>query len=320
MSKSRNILIVGTLPSVAGIGGVTIHVSRLCDALRERKVPMDLCDYKTLSLKRQMRMIRNSSVAHLHVSNPFLRLFYVLLCRLLSCRSILTFHGNLGRFGAVKNAVDLAALRLCNVPVVINEGSWKRALAYNEQAVLMPAYIPASTQEPLPDDVMKIVSDARNEGKVVTVTNASYMHYSDAGEEIYGILFLADYFKRHDEYMLIVSDPSGQYSGHFAGRQPENVRFITQKHSFSSLLTVSDLMIRATSTDGDSLSVREALESGVRVLATDCVDRPEGVVLFRYNDADSLTDALQTKSVYGVKHQADGVGEIVSVYESLLDD
>ena len=79
-------------------------------------------------------------------------------------------------------------------------------------------------------------------------------------------------------------------------------------------------MIRATSTEGDSLSVREALESGVRVLATDCVDRPEGVVLFRYNDADSLTDALQTKSVYGVKHQADGVGEIVSVYESLLDD
>lgn len=320
MSKSRNILIVGTLPSVAGIGGVTIHVSRLCDALEDRGVPMELCDYKTLTLSRQMKMIRNSSVAHLHVSNPFLRLFYVLLCRLFSCRSVLTIHGNLGRFGAVKNAIDLAALRLCDVPVMINEGSWKKALSYNRNAVLIPAYIPARTQEPLPEEAIKIVSQARNDGKKVAVTNASYMHYSNTGEEIYGIQFLADYFKGHDEYMLVVSDPSGQYSGHFAGKQAENIRFITQPHSFSSLLSISDLMIRATSTDGDSLSVREAIDLGVRVLATDCVDRPEGVVLFRYNDPTSLTEALEAKAAGTAKPQFDTVGEISGIYESLIDD
>ena len=319
MDKSREILIVGTLPSVAGVGGVTVHVSRLCEALRDKGVPMALCDYKTLSLPRQIRMIKDSSIVHLHVSNPFLRMFYVVLCRLFSRKSVLTFHGNLGRFGALKNAADLAALRLCDVPVMINEGSWRKSLTYNPRAVLIPAYIPAGKSEHLPEDIVRIVSSARDSGRKIMATNASYMHYSDSGEEIYGILFLVEYVRNHDGYMLVVSDPSGQYSARFEGKMPENVCFITQKHSFSSLLSYADLMIRATSTDGDSLSVREALDSGIRVLATDCVDRPEGVVLFKYGDAVSLTDALEAE--YDSKEERrqcpDTVGMLVNIYESM---
>lgn len=321
MDKSRKILIVGTLPSVAGVGGVTVHVSRLCDALEERGVPMALCDYKTLSIASQIRMIKDSSLVHLHVSNPFLRLFYVALCRIFSRRSVLTFHGNLGRFGVVKNAADLAALRLCDLPVMINEGSWKKSLAYNPHSVLIPAYIPSGKPEPLPEELERILHSAREQGRKIVATNASYMHYSSAGEEIYGILFLVEYFKDRDGYMLMVSDPSGQYSSFFKGKKPENVCFITQKHSFSSLLSFSDLMVRATSTDGDSLSVREALECGVRVLATDCVDRPEGVVLFKYGDAASLTEALEVKtcSRNGGKTPEDTVGVLVNIYGSMIN-
>ena len=80
-------------------------------------------------------------------------------------------------------------------------------------------------------------------------------------------------------------------------------------------------MIRATSTDGDSLSVREALDSGVRVLATDCVDRPDGVTLFKYNDVVSLSDALRFKYVDGENHTCsdDVIGSIVKLYYEMLN-
>ena len=129
-----------------------------------------------------------------------------------------------------------------------------------------------------------IVQKYKSKGKIIVSTNASYMQFSDKGDEIYGIHFLVEFFKGRDEYILIVSDPSGQYSDYYREEKLKNVCIIKQKHSYASLLSYSDIMIRATATDGDSLSVREALDLGVRVIATDCVDRPVGVLLFKYND------------------------------------
>lgn len=321
MFKKTNILIIGTIPSTSGIGGVTIHVSRLCDALSNLGENFKLCDYKKLPLFHQIKMIRTCHVVHLHVSNPYLRLFYVLLSKTFSKKVILTFHGNLGRFGVLKNYIDLSVLRLCDVPVMINEGSFQKAKTYNPKAVLISAYIPSAEHQELSVDIMSIVESVRNTGKTMVVTNASYMQFAKTGEEVYGIHFLVNYFKDRPDYHLLVSDPSGQYYRHYEGACPDNVNFITKEHSFAALVKHADLMIRATSTDGDSLSVREALDSGVRVLATDCVDRPEGVTLFKYNDVVSLSDALRFKYVYAENHTCsdDVIGSIVKLYYEMLN-
>ena len=292
MKRTDKVLIIGTIPSTSGVGGVTVHVARLCEALKENSVVFELCDYKVLPFTAQIGMIKRSKIVHLHVSNPFLRLFYVSICRLLSKKVILTFHGNLGRFGALKNLIDLYALRLCNVPIMINNDSYIKANSYNSRSVLIPAYIPEKSKPELPDDVKDIILKYKSKGKIIVSTNASYMQFSDKGDEIYGIHFLVEFFKDKDEYMLIVSDPSGQYSEYYLDVKLQNVSIIKQTHSFASLLSYSDIMIRATATDGDSLSVREALDLGVRVIATDCVDRPVGVLLFKYNDEQSLIESL----------------------------
>ena len=292
MKRTDKVLIIGTIPSTSGVGGVTVHVARLCEALKENSVVFELCDYKVLPFTTQIGMIKRSKIVHLHVSNPFLRLFYVSICRLLSKKVILTFHGNLGRFGALKNLIDLYALRLCNVPIMINNDSYIKAKSYNSRSVLIPAYIPEKSKPELPDEVKDVILKYKSKGKIIVSTNASYMQFSDKGDEIYGIHFLVEFFKDKDEYMLIVSDPSGQYSEYYLDVKLQNVSIIKQTHSFASLLSYSDIMIRATATDGDSLSVREALDLGVRVIATDCVDRPVGVLLFKYNDEQSLIESL----------------------------
>jgi glycosyltransferase involved in cell wall biosynthesis len=55
------------------------------------------------------------------------------------------------------------------------------------------------------------------------------------------------------------------------------------------LLRRSHLFLRPTNTDGDAVSVREALYFGVPVVASDATVRPPGTVLFRNRDADDLT-------------------------------
>ncbi|MHB8875268.1 MAG: glycosyltransferase family 4 protein [Myxococcaceae bacterium] len=58
------------------------------------------------------------------------------------------------------------------------------------------------------------------------------------------------------------------------------------------LLKGCDLFLRPTSADGDSISVREALSLGVRVVASDAALRPEGTVLFPAGSREGLVEAL----------------------------
>jgi hypothetical protein len=80
----------------------------------------------------------------------------------------------------------------------------------------------------------------------------------------------------------------------------DNFLLIHQELSFIKVMEYSDIIVRATNTDGDSLTVREALFLGKRVIASDIVKRPTGIVLFQnrnMNDLESkLLMLLSTKS------------------------
>ena len=79
-------------------------------------------------------------------------------------------------------------------------------------------------------------------------------------------------------------------------------------------------MIRATATDGDALSVREGLYLGCPVIATDRVDRPEGVILYHYNDRESLTRALSEISLKQEKLQdSQGIDKIIYIYRQQME-
>ncbi len=59
-------------------------------------------------------------------------------------------------------------------------------------------------------------------------------------------------------------------------------------------LATADLLIRPSLTDGDALSIREALALGVRVVASDAVPRPPGVHTFPAGDPAALAAAACT--------------------------
>jgi glycosyltransferase involved in cell wall biosynthesis len=59
-----------------------------------------------------------------------------------------------------------------------------------------------------------------------------------------------------------------------------------------ALLQVADVVVRSTFVDGDAITVREALDLGVPVVASDTAFRPPGVVLFRRGDSQDLLAKL----------------------------
>ena len=82
-----------------------------------------------------------------------------------------------------------------------------------------------------------------------------------------------------------------------------NVLFITEPlDDVHVLWKASDVFVRATSTDGDAVAVREALSHAVPVVASDASTRPDGVVLFETRNLEAMTQAVREVLTHHVAH------------------
>jgi glycosyltransferase involved in cell wall biosynthesis len=85
-----------------------------------------------------------------------------------------------------------------------------------------------------------------------------------------------------------------------------------------SLLSRSDVFVRATYNDGDSISVREALSLGVPVVASNVGTRPAGSFVFKAGSVDGLLacieSALNAGAIERTKESVNTVEQLMSVY------
>jgi len=78
----------------------------------------------------------------------------------------------------------------------------------------------------------------------------------------------------------------------------ENFFLIHEKLSFVKLMQESDIIVRPTNTDGDSLTIREALFLNKEILTSDVTERPIGVKLFQNRNINDFEIQLE-KLLYG---------------------
>ena len=303
-------------------GGVTMHVHRLLKQVIEKEIPnYSVSDYKVEGFGAQIKKLREADVVHIHASNPFLKLTYAILGKLYGVKTLMTLHGRFGVYGRVKNFVNKCALRLCDVPILINKESFEEVSRFNSHSVFIPAFLPPiEAEEKLEEETARVISEIKSDGHLLFVTNASNRAYTDDGKEIYGITFLIDYFENRQDFNLLILDPKNQYWMEYKDKLPQNVTIITGLHSFCGAMELSDFVVRNTPIDGDSFSVKEALCYHKRIVATDAVSRPKGVFLFRYNDEASLDKAIgEAMAFHGAVNleEEDAVGLYVQLYRSL---
>lgn len=278
----NRILIIGKIPPP--IGGVTIHVQRLLQQLPiEGFTHFHFLDLNSASFREIITGILRHSVIHLHTSNPYFQLILALFSRLTGKTLLLTFHGNIGRYRKLRNMVTALSCKYCSVPIVQNESSELHAIQLNPGTIRIGAYIPASFQQPLAPTTSLLIQSFIADYDYLFCTNASTLSFDRSGREIYGISDLIDAFALLPKAGLIISDSSGQYFHYIRTKRTisPNVCFISTPHDFLNILDYADAMIRNTSTDGDSISVHEAIEKGLVVFATDCVPRPDECRLYK---------------------------------------
>jgi glycosyltransferase involved in cell wall biosynthesis len=92
-----------------------------------------------------------------------------------------------------------------------------------------------------------------------------------------------------------------------------------------SIVAQADLFVRPTFQDGDSISVREALELRIPVVASQIGFRPPGVILFRPGNIEDLAariiDALSPynpHTLLGLSREIDPAKAYMEIYRSLL--
>ena len=91
-----------------------------------------------------------------------------------------------------------------------------------------------------------------------------------------------------------------------------------------ALLGQADVVVRSTFADGDAITVREALELGVPVVASDTAFRPAGVTLFRRGDSRDLLAKLKhvlathATAPAPIGSQAESGNDLWNLYAPLL--
>lgn len=309
---TANLLIIGNRPPP--IGGVTIHVDRLCLHLEERDISFRYLDPRSAGALGLLRGLWWARVCHVHLSNFYVVLIIAVLSRLLRTHSVVTFHGDLFRKMGWRKFLPRLAARFCSVPIVLNARSYELVKTINTGARWISSYIPPVGPESLDPDIIELINAQRRQGRLIAATNAFRYILDQKGRETYGIVDLINHAIKLD-YALVLSDPSATYHAHIEDRLgaiPENVVIISRQHSFYALLKHVDVFIRNTTTDGDSVSVHEALDQGKTVYCTDVVDRPAGVIT--YTSLETLKPDPKLRSY---DERPDVVGELTEIYRSL---
>jgi glycosyltransferase involved in cell wall biosynthesis len=321
MQQRSKILILATMPPP--IGGVTVHIQRLLQFLDINGYAYTFIDIRRTSKKEIFSQLLKHRFIHFHIYHPTFRFLLVLLGTIFGKKMLFTFHGNVGRHNAVLNLLDQFAFRLAYLPIVLNRASLEKGLRWNRRTQLISAFIPPQVSEALTTDVQNDIAALRQQFGSVYATNASTVSFDKEGRETYQIGLLVKIFSKLDAGLVIV-DPTGRYKNYLEQQGyglTENILLISSPQSFFEILKLSDILLRITTTDGDALSVKEALYLNKQVIATNVVDRPVGTHLVPLNETAIVAmigKLKQQESMEAETEQLHGGNAMLSIYQEVI--
>lgn len=319
MSTIKKILILGAVP--LPIGGVTVHVKRLLEHLSKEGVIYTFVSLHNSSKWTVLAAILRYKYIHLNTSNASLMYWCAIICKWLSKKLIITYHGNFGRKKGDEGLKEKKAIAICHIPLFLNSGSMQQGRLVNPRARQISAFIPPGEIAALPKKIRQQVEIFKQHHDVVFCTNAFNVSIDVNHDETYGISGIFNVFQGLEKKGLIFSDPTGNYQQYLKEKgieRGENILIINQPHDFVEVIKQSDAFIRATTTDGDSLSVKESLYFKTPVIASDCVQRHPDCQLYPTHDWNALKALL----IAFIPHETDvdlpnGAEEIIKIYQEL---
>lgn len=308
LSTTGKILLIGPFP--APVGGVSVHLARLKSALADffsvdcidesPIVKQEVFNVRSLHLIGYLRRLLGADLVHVHSSVPLLRFVHSVLSRLFLKRLVITVHSYRDQ-GIINTMMNALSLRLAHERIAVSEAV---AMRVGLRCHVIPAYIrPSSSEMILDSEWSELVGRCQASGQEILVSNAYRLDDFNGGD-LYGFDQIIEAFKSagvRDRWVCFLNVSSLEGCQDKFSKFKEEIRLagldeavhlFNRPLNFCALLKHADVYVRATLTDGDALSVREALSLGVRTIASDAAVRPVGVEIYATGDADNLVEVL----------------------------
>lgn len=317
---SRCIAILGSYPPP--YGGVSIHIQRLKHELDKMGIDCNIYDFsdkktdeRTIikSIKNPitwlLRYIYKSDEQIIHIHNSDWRLCAAIgLMSLLGKKTVITIHGNrlntyLSKSNVVKKYIIKITLRRYSFVIAVNNDIERLCCSIgipSKRIEVIPAFLPPIVNYKDIDEIPNKTWDFINSHRPVISANAFRIAFHD-NQDLYGIdmcIRLCSVLKNnYPKIGFIFCLPEIGDCNYFNKLLDEiknknlerNFMFLTEAHQFYPIIMKSDIFIRPTNTDGDAISLREALYFKIPAIASDAVERPKGTLLFKNRDFNDLT-------------------------------
>lgn len=291
-------------------GGVSIHIKRLTETLKEdydfsfidespsSDTQQEVFNLRSGSVFKYLSLIRKADIVHIHSGLYWLQAIHVIVAFLFRKKIIITFHALSILSTSFRRLVVSQYLKFTSKVIVVSE-EMSVKLGFKE-AIIKEAFIPPNlaSEEELPEEVIEILK--QNKDKKIIVSNAFRIDLHN-DEDLYGLDLLIEVAKmikeekRPYKIIFIVASSEDKHDlvkKYYSVIETENlsdeISILNYPISFVKLVMESDVVIRATNTDGDALTIREALYFDKPVIASDVVKRPDETILFRTRDVADL--------------------------------
>ena len=333
-SKKINILQIGPITE---IGAVSVHIHRLCDLMSNYShfKFIDECK-KNINHPsiRSVRVLKNyiyfikyiyqSDIVHIHLGNWVLRIVFILLSIFFNRKIVLTLHGQntLEDLNPFSKKLTLLFLNKVFKIICVNQ-KIKNDLPINliPKISVCEAFLPPnlSNEEDLPVDLIKIIN--KHKKKSLLICANAYKLVKVNGMQLYGLdqciefVIKAKKNKINIHLFYIISyvplEDKKTYNIFLELIKKHDlsthITLVAKPISFIKLIKLSDIVLRPTLTDGDALTVREALYFNKTVIASNVVDRPKGVILYNVNDDMSLYKTISNLASKNLESKSGGV-------------
>jgi hypothetical protein len=357
MDKPRHgikVALVGPYPPP--YGGVSIHAQRLHGQKAANDISITVFDHSRQVSKTPgvinlgqfwnwpRVLLSKQDIIHVHTSHIhwiFPAVFYY-LSRLKGAKFIITFHSlryGAREFGWIGSRMIRVVLSKASHCIATNEGIMKKLISMGarpEKISIIPAFLPPENIDEEITEIPQEVWDFMESHTPVISANAFSVvqHYN---QDLYGIDMCIELCIRLKSYypdigFVFFLPEVGDYEyftelkSRIAGAEIENNFFFqTSPCQFYPVLMKSDIFVRPTTSDGDAISLREALFFKIPSVASDAAPRPAGTLLFKNRDIEDFTSRLKmvwdNYKEYKAKAEAleigSGLGEILAIYRRL---
>ena len=340
----NGILIIS--PMLPGIGGVSVSSNRLCLNLKNDGYDVDVFNIRYKNPKHNKPLYLalkyftipfyilfhpGYDIVHCHVPGVLRKLYIALFKPLYKgAKLVFTIHGD--AHPLVDNRFVQFTLGKADKIICVQVGdSEKMPEGLKDRSVDIPAFIfPRvidTTFIPKPIvDFCKSKGDAR-----LLIFNGAAI-VDNEWDDLYGFDDMVTAFKalasrgRYKLLMILNGEPKNKRSEELIKRIKSRIedmpdlKFVeNEEFELCPLFKYADVYVRPTKTDGDSLSVREAMAMNCKVVTTNVANRPQGA--FLYEKPTQLADTIEhaVESETPSTEQTDYYQYIKELYFQLLN-